>query len=40
MMIEDKHFKKSTDPNLLAKKLVRINLSDIAAMGAVRMEFF
>ena len=35
MMIEDKHFNKSTDPNLLAKKLVRINLSDIAAMGAV-----
>ncbi len=35
MMIEDKHFKKSIDPNLLAKKLVRINLSDIAAMGAV-----
>ena len=35
MMIEDKHFKKSIDPNLLAKKLIRINLSDIAAMGAV-----
>jgi len=35
MMVEDKHFKKSIDPNLLAKKLVRINLSDIAAMGAV-----
>ena len=35
MMIEDKHFKKNIDPNLLAKKLVRINLSDIAAMGAV-----
>ena len=35
MMIEDKHFKKNIDPSLLAKKLVRINLSDIAAMGAV-----
>ena len=35
MMIEDKHFKKSIDPKLLAKKLIRINLSDIAAMGAV-----
>ena len=40
MMIEDKHFNKSTDPNLLAKKLVRINLSDIAAMGAVPEGFF
>ena len=35
MMIEDQHFRKSVDPNLLAKKLIRINLSDIAAMGAV-----
>ena len=35
MMIEDQHFRKSIDPNLLAKKLIRINLSDIAAMGAV-----
>ena len=40
MMIEDKHFKKSIDPNLLAKKLIRINLSDIAAMGAVPDGFF
>ena len=40
MMIEDKHFKKCVDPNLLAKKLIRINLSDIAAMGAVPTGFF
>ena len=40
MMIEDKHFEKSIDPNLLAKKLIRINLSDIAAMGAVPDGFF
>ena len=40
MMIEDKHFKKNIDPNLLAKKLIRINLSDIAAMGAVPEGFF
>ena len=40
MMIEDKHFKKCIDPNLLAKKLIRINLSDIAAMGAVPVGFF
>ena len=40
MMIEDKHFRKSIDPNLLAKKLIRINLSDIAAMGAVPDGFF
>ena len=40
MMIEDKHFKNSFDPNLLAKKLIRINLSDIAAMGAVPDGFF
>ncbi len=40
MMIEDKHFKKNNDPSLLAKKLIRINLSDIAAMGAVPDGFF
>ena len=40
MMIEDRHFKKCIDPNLLAKKLIRINLSDIAAMGAVPVGFF
>ncbi len=34
MMIENRHFDKSYDPKFLAKKLIRINLSDIAAMGA------
>lgn len=40
MMIEDKHFKRNIDPNLLAKKLIRVNLSDIAAMGAIPDGFF
>lgn len=40
MMIEDKHFRKNCDPKLLAKKLLRINLSDIAAMGAYPFGFF
>lgn len=40
MMIEDKHFEKNCDPKLLAKKLLRINLSDIAAMGAYPFGFF
>ena len=34
MMIENQHFDKNFDPKLLAKKLLRVNLSDIAAMGA------
>ena len=34
MMIEGQHFNKNYDPKVLAKKLLRINLSDIAAMGA------
>ena len=34
MMIENQHFDKSYDPKYLAKKLLRVNLSDIAAMGA------
>ena len=33
MMIEGKHFDKSYDPKILAMKLLRINLSDVAAMG-------
>ena len=33
MMIEGKHFDKGYDPKILAMKLLRINLSDIAAMG-------
>ncbi len=34
MMIEDQHFTKKHNPEFLAKKLLRINLSDLAAMGA------
>ncbi len=34
MMIEGVHFDKSYDPEILARKLLRINLSDLAAMGA------
>ena len=37
MMIEGKHFDKSYDPKILARKLLRVNLSDIAAMGAVHL---
>ena len=33
MMIEDVHFDKLDDPFCLAQKLLRVNLSDIAAMG-------
>ncbi len=40
MMIEDIHFKKTSDPKSIAKKLLRINLSDIAAMGALPFGFF
>ena len=35
MMIEGKHFDKNYDPKVLARKLLRVNLSDIAAMGAM-----
>ena len=34
MMIEDVHFDNSYNPEILARKLLRINLSDVAAMGA------
>ncbi|MCD6035918.1 MAG: thiL [Rickettsiales bacterium] len=34
MLAEGTHFLPDTDPYLLAKKLVRVNLSDMAAMGA------
>lgn len=34
MMIENIHFNPSDSPFLLAKKLLRVNLSDIAAMGS------
>ena len=35
MMVEGRHFERSDDPINLAKKLLRVNLSDIAAMGAI-----
>ena len=34
MMIEKIHFFKNDPPELLARKLIRINISDLAAMGA------
>ena len=34
MMIENSHFYRKDNPKLLARKLIRINLSDLAAMGA------
>ena len=40
MMIEDQHFTKDNDPEILAKKLLRINISDLAAMGAIPYGFF
>ena len=39
MMIEGRHFDKSYDPLILSKKLLRINLSDLAAMGATPYGF-
>ena len=34
MMIEGVHFDRAYNPEVLARKLLRINLSDVAAMGA------
>ena len=34
-IIEGVHFPKSEDPKILASRIIRVNLSDIAAMGAV-----
>ena len=34
MMIEKIHFFKNDSPEILARKLIRINISDLAAMGA------
>ena len=34
MMIENVHFVKNDSPELLARKLIRVNVSDLAAMGA------
>ena len=33
MMIENIHFYENDDPKLLGRKLLRVNLSDLAAMG-------
>ena len=35
MMIEGTHFEGSENPKTIARKLLRINLSDLAAMGAI-----
>ncbi len=35
MMIEDIHFTSKHNPRFIAQKLLRINLSDLAAMGAI-----
>ena len=34
MLVEDIHFDKRYDPEILSRKLLRVNLSDLAAMGA------
>ena len=40
MMIENSHFYRKDNPKLLARKLIRINLSDLAAMGAKPYGYF
>ncbi|MFL2661084.1 MAG: thiamine-phosphate kinase [Alphaproteobacteria bacterium] len=40
MMVEGKHFNKDDRPEEISRKLLRINLSDIAAMGATPYGFF
>ena len=35
ILIEGVHFPKNYNPSMLAKKAIRVNLSDIAAMGAI-----
>ena len=40
MMLENQHFTPDCNPKLIAKKLLRINLSDLAAMGAIPYGFF
>jgi thiamine-monophosphate kinase len=34
-LTENTHFFSNTDPKILAKKLIRVNISDLAAMGAI-----
>ncbi|MBU4590933.1 MAG: thiamine-phosphate kinase, partial [Candidatus Omnitrophica bacterium] len=35
MLVEGRHFHKKTDPYLVGKKSLSVNISDIAAMGGV-----
>tara|TARA_Y100000588_G_scaffold323681_1_gene356382 strand:- start:124 stop:1146 length:1023 start_codon:yes stop_codon:yes gene_type:complete len=39
-MVEGTHFLPDTDPEQLAQKLLRVNLSDLAAMGARPVAYF
>jgi thiamine-monophosphate kinase len=39
-MVEGVHFLKNADPHQLAQKLLRVNLSDLAAMGAAPVAYF
>ena len=34
MMIEEVHFDSTINPKNLAKKILRVNLSDLASMGS------
>ncbi|APH59336.1 thiamine-phosphate kinase [Granulibacter bethesdensis] len=38
-MVEGVHYLPGTDPHLLARKLLRVNLSDLAAMGAAPLHY-
>lgn len=40
VLVEDVHFIKSTAPDKIAEKLFRVNLSDLAAMGALPYAYF
>lgn len=39
MLVEDRHFFADTDPELLGRKALAVNLSDLAAMGARPLGF-
>lgn len=39
MLVEDRHFFAGADPELLARKALAVNLSDLAAMGAKPLGF-
>jgi thiamine-monophosphate kinase len=40
VLVEGKHFFKGSDPKNLAKKALRVNLSDVASMGAQPIGYF